>query len=254
MSVGERCMADKRLAYFKSYATKKDIIIFDRGYPSHELIASLENSGISYLMRILKRFIPVLDSSLEHDIMHVIYFEKQYYSVRAIKVQLPTGEIERLITNLPHEDFSHNDFLALYFLRWPIESKYNTIKNKLFLETFSGKTAIAIKQDFYATMYLANLTAFAKYESDSLIKEKTVGKFSKYTYKANENVLIGLLKTNFITIFYSKSQYIKKKKIRLLIEQSSTFIIAERPGRHYDRPQKKNKWINNCVNKAKTAL
>ena len=78
-----------------------------------------------------------------------------------------------MITNLDRNEFKTEEFQKLYHLRWGIETKYNTIKNKLCLEDFSGKTVISILQDFYATMYLANLVAAIKGETDEQISEDT---------------------------------------------------------------------------------
>lgn len=84
------------------------------------------------------------------------------------KLKLASGIIETLITNIFDEDFSVADFKELYFKRWGIEVKYNEIKSKLQIENFSGETPIAIDQDFYATMYLANMVALAKKDAKNM--------------------------------------------------------------------------------------
>ena len=50
-----------------------------------------------------------------------------------------------------------DDFLALYGLRWGIETFYGLIKTRLTLENFTGLGVEAVKQDFYATLYLSGL-------------------------------------------------------------------------------------------------
>lgn len=72
--------------------------------------------------------------------------------------------------------------MSLYFKRWPIETKYNTMKNKLEIENFSGRTLISVQQDFYATMYISNLVAITKIMSDEEIKKWTKDKELKYEY------------------------------------------------------------------------
>lgn len=56
--------------------------------------------------------------------------------IRVIKLILPSGETETLITNLRR--IKETEFMLLYFLRWPVETKYDVVKNKLALENFSG--------------------------------------------------------------------------------------------------------------------
>ena len=63
----------------------------------------------------------------------------------------------RLYTNKLFHRFTI--FKKLYHLRWDIEESYKKDKHSLQLENYSGKTIIAIYQDFYANMLLENLTA-----------------------------------------------------------------------------------------------
>jgi hypothetical protein len=85
--------------------------------------------------------------------------------VRVLKVKLKSGETETLLTSLNQKQLPINKASGLYFKRWAVETSYDLIKFKLQLENFSGKTAVSVKQDFYATMYLANLATFIAAES-----------------------------------------------------------------------------------------
>ncbi|KYH29046.1 transposase DDE domain protein [Clostridium tepidiprofundi DSM 19306] len=55
------------------------------------------------------------------------------------------------------------------------------------IENFTGETQIAIEQDFYATMYLANMVALAKKDANEAIEEKYKDKNLTYEYKINTN-------------------------------------------------------------------
>ena len=50
IGVCEREYAKKNLAYFSSICDEKDIVIFDRGYPSRDMIATLTGMGCKYLI------------------------------------------------------------------------------------------------------------------------------------------------------------------------------------------------------------
>ena len=50
-------------------------------------------------------------------------------SLRIVKFELPSGEIETLLTNL--FDIEESEFKELYFKRWPVEVKFDIVKNKL---------------------------------------------------------------------------------------------------------------------------
>jgi hypothetical protein len=76
-----------------------------------------------------------------------------------IKFLLDSKETETLITSLTDTRYGVEDFKRLYFKRWPVETKYDMVKKKLEIENFSGKLVDNIRQDFYATMVLANVAA-----------------------------------------------------------------------------------------------
>jgi hypothetical protein len=50
-------------------------------------------------------------------------------------------------------------FKALYHLRWGIEENYKRLKQWVEIENFSGKSALSVKQDFYAKIIASNLTS-----------------------------------------------------------------------------------------------
>jgi hypothetical protein len=78
--------------------------------------------------------------------------------VRFVSVRLPTGELEVLVTSLLDEAaYPTNDFLELYHQRWGHETYYGRLKGRLDLEHWSGETSEAVRQDFFAAVFLANL-------------------------------------------------------------------------------------------------
>lgn len=80
--------------------------------------------------------------------------------------------MEVLITNIM-EPYSVKEFKDLYHWRWGIEGKYRELKQQIKLENFSGKKPIMIRQDFYASLFMANLIAVFKSQSDCLIQKST---------------------------------------------------------------------------------
>ena len=53
----------EHLRYFEPYKQAKDLIVFDRGYPSKALIKYLDSSGFKYPMRLQKSFNAEIDNS-----------------------------------------------------------------------------------------------------------------------------------------------------------------------------------------------
>ena len=163
-----------------------------------KLIATLHDKEMKYLMRVQRSFYSLIDESIQEDFYLTIEYQKKSYKVRVVKLELPTGETETLLTNLGRKSFKKSEFMALYFKHWPIETKYNTLKNKLEIENFSGRTFISVQQDFYVTMYLSSLIAITKIMSDEEIKKQTKDKELKYEYQTNESRLISQLKDEMI--------------------------------------------------------
>lgn len=76
--------------------TKNTMIIFDRGYPSLDLIQCLEQAGLHFLMRVRKKWnlsVDVADSG------SLVKLDAET-AVRVVKFMLSSGEQETLITNL----------------------------------------------------------------------------------------------------------------------------------------------------------
>jgi Transposase DDE domain len=90
--------------------------------------------------------------------------------VRFVAVRLETGELEVLVTSLLDElAFPSSDFKAIYHLRWGVETLFDVLKTRLALENFSGKTAVAVQQEFHATIFLTGLESLLTAEADDLL-------------------------------------------------------------------------------------
>jgi hypothetical protein len=167
----------------------KKLLIFDRGYPSFELIKMLEKARFSYLMRVKSKFNDDIDAQKTDDGYVWLKQNGSRIQVRVIKFN-DSGEEEVLITNIKDKRLGIQDFKYLYFLRRPVEIKYDLVKNKLQLENFNTRTVEGIQQDFFAAMYLTNIAAAAAIEVQEDIEEVRKEKDNKYQYKANkfENV------------------------------------------------------------------
>ena len=124
---------------------EKKLVLFDRGYASFELITKLEDNGFYYVMRVKKKFNKDIDTQtdseghvlLEKDIEQGGAKSRRGVRVLVVKFLLDSGEEEVSLTNLFEGDLGVADFKSLYFMRWPIETKYNIAKG-LLLNNFYG--------------------------------------------------------------------------------------------------------------------
>lgn len=89
--------------------------------------------------------------------------------VRVIKIKLSDDTTEILVTNIFDQIITHPQFKELYFLRWGVECKYKELKSSIEIEEFSGTKPIAIKQDFYASIYISMVASLIKKDADAEI-------------------------------------------------------------------------------------
>ena len=165
----ERSLALEHL----EYCNKEDLVIFDRGYPSYKLFIKYGLKS-NFLMRVQKstslKAKPLFNAnSKEKDIVVEIKAPSRIKAelkklnfplkmkIRFVQVILDNGTVEVLATNiLSKKILETEDFKELYAKRWGIETYYDVLKNRLSLENFTGKTALAIRQDFHATIFLTS--------------------------------------------------------------------------------------------------
>jgi len=194
------------------------------------LIQYLNQTGLHFLMRVRRKWNLDVDVAPSDSLIKL----DMNTTVRVVKFDLPSGEQETLITNL--FEVSADAFPTLYFYRWPIEVKFDLVKNKLELENFSGRTKNAVLQDFWTCMHLANIAAIANDEANELVQEQRTEKSNKYVYTPNMNQLIGLLKDAYIDAVFMHSKHKRRKRMEAVIAQIVYAIVPIRPSRSIPRP------------------
>jgi hypothetical protein len=232
----ERALAEEHIEYFSRFATEKDLIIFDGGYPGKKLIADMFGRNIKFLMRLQRSFDVSIDEDKRNDFHTDMKYKGSTYRLRAIKFPLESGEEEMLITNLEPGDFGTDDFKELYFMRRSIETKYNLLKNCLLIEHFTGKTRISIEQDSYATAYLSDMAAFVRSDADHAVAEEDSRKELKHKRQVNRQILIGMLKDKFILMTLCDDADERNAVLDSIMEKLVRYKTDIRPGRHYARP------------------
>jgi hypothetical protein len=233
LSVDERNLACQHIKNLeKNVRLEKELIIMDRGYPSYEMIHSLSDENISYIMRVKRAFNAYVDA--QTDALGSVTLHKRGFPdmhVRVVKFELPSGETEMLLTDLWQDDLTVDDFKELYFLRWPVETKFDEVKNKLEIENFTGQSVRAIRQDFYVTMYLSNLAAVAWWEAQEHVKRERDGKANKYQYAVNVNHEIGVLKDRLIYAFILPTPDLVYCEVERIIRLLARRVCPIKPNR-----------------------
>lgn len=235
-TASERDVAKEMIERLTENELKNILLLFDRGYPSIKFFMDLIDSGAKFVIRIpVNNYRDRMNPALPDQII-TFKEKKRTIHLRALRFKLDSGLEEILFTNLFDESLNIEAFKALYFKRWGIESKYQSLKNKLSIESFTGDTQQIIEQDFYASLYLANMASLIKHEQDKNITNKNKDKNLKYEYQTNENLLIGKLKDRLIAIILEKKPRKRRKLYKKLLEaMENVDEVPIRPGRKNKR-------------------
>ena len=217
-----------------------DLYIFDRYYPSKEFFAEMIDDKMCFLMRVRRKFNVEFDSVKRSGTVQFSLGGKEY-SVRIFRITLDSGEEEILVSNLPGDELKRKDVGALYFKRWGIETKFDSLKNKLELENWSGRRAITVYQDFWAKLDLANTIAALEYSTDDVIDEATKDKNNKYTQTTNENRLISKFCDAYIELLATENPYKRLALFDELVADIAKRPVEVKPDRNVERknPRKK---------------
>ena len=202
-------------------------------YPSYELVKSLQDKEIAYVMRVPKGF--VSEEKLGNAIDRWVSLGESGQAVRAIVVELSSGEREVLITNLTENEVEHAAFKELYHKRWGIETQYKTVKQKLEVENFSGRLVDNIKQDFYAMMIVSNMLSSCVREADRNVKKEREGRGNRYEYQVNVNHAVGVFKDWLIRIVIEDDSIARRYLMKEMIREMERRVVPIRPDREVPR-------------------
>lgn len=241
-STGERDLALQHIDSISQLTSLSDtLFIMDRGYPSLSLFLQLKSSGARFLMRVKSKFNRHIDGMGlgKHFITLWGDSPEDYIVVLVVKLLLPGGEIETLITNFFHK--SIDVYKELYFLRWPVETKYDLVKNKLELTNFTGYSSNIIRQDFWITMLLAYLTAVMKTAADEVVSAWRDQSSNKHEYQTNTNNLIRAIKERVRDLLFAKDEHSRMSCIMQIISIAVKCVVPKRPGRHAPRNKTRRK-------------
>jgi hypothetical protein len=239
-----------------------DLLLLDRGYPCFWLLFLLKARGIEFCVRLKEDWwlkVKKFTESSENDQLVSFSLPKKDWgklanfpeiqqaniTCRLIKIELPNGEKEILCTSLvDSEKYIHSEFEQLYHYRWNEEEAYKLLKSRIELESFSGKTALAVRQDFHAKIFLMTLcAAYAHPIEERVVAEYKADGKRKFDQKINRTNAISMTQDILIGLFFRK-QYEKALEAFDKIVYHTREIV--RPGR--SNPRKHLPKIPKCMN------
>ena len=235
---GDMLKADKTLG-------AGDIFIFDRYYYSSVLAFTLHERGADFCFRMKQNGASVrrMIENKQTDELFELGIHKKATSkakklgittkkiaCRLVRIQLENGENEFLLTSLTDRTkFSVEDIKQLYFFRWGIEENYKKLKHRVCIENFSGKSVESVYQDYYAKLFIINLTSVLIQPVDKVLEEAPK---EKHIHKVNYTAALSKMK------FVPVKLFIKNKVRSVIATLHQWFITTTEPirrGRKFKR-------------------
>jgi hypothetical protein len=156
------------------------------------------------------------------------------------------GTVETLITNLMGNNLGTAAFKWLYHKRWPVETEYDIVKNKLETGNFTGWTVQAILQDFYACMYMANAAAVFARDAQAAADKSREDKDNRYQYKINTCNEVATLRDRFVDMLLTESEEGRAAALVVILALIARSVVQVRPERHVPRNlARSTKWHHN---------
>ena len=239
------------IAYDNMHRLESDmLLIYDRNFCNYKMLALhlWQEKEIKFVIRgneqqlFIRKFI---NSGAANE---VIYLPPTIYAINGlsrcgykvdnntlIKVRLIRVDLEKsievLITNLWEEDGHPTaEFKELYFKRWGVETNIALQKNILQLESFSGLTVLSIKQDFYATVFIANLHSVLIKEAQHTVDSYTSKR--KYPAKINKNKSYAKMRGYLVALFIHREP---EEILKILHDYFIRNPTPQRQGRTFPR-------------------
>lgn len=237
---------------------QKLIYLADRYYGGIELFQTLQMNGMNYCIRGKTNFYKELVNEIEKDGWITLnitnawlkriknpdvreYMRNQdSVTVRVVKHRLEasnkSGETHHLyFTNLHENEFSSQDIVDLYRMRWDIETHYKFFKIGLEAERFNTKDLDVYLCKILAKIIQLNLISVIKSEVDYQLASK-ITKRHKDGFRTKFNCLKEhLLNGVFVFAFFSRNMNLIKKILRQVLLSAFKNIVPIRYNRHYQR-------------------
>ena len=241
----------------------KLITIYDRGYPSIELMTKIIDLNSKFLIRLPKNvFIHQIKQMKSNDEIIQINminsrlnnFDDENLKEKARKmgrleirialVDIGKDEPEILATNLTPEEFTTEDLKELYKKRWTVETGFDRLKNLIEIEDFSGIRRPIIEQDFYAHLFVYNLAMTIKNHAENNITRTPRNKEEKIIYQSNFAKITGNIYLFFFDIIFGSPKK-REEIIDFIIKEASKELTQEKE----DEKNKKERKAPDVENK-----
>jgi hypothetical protein len=141
----------------------KDLLLLDRGYPSHEILQALCRDEIDFLIRLPEAETFAVVDRLRGTCLRDLVFtldpprgapsDWKPLEIRVVKIKMDDGAESFFFTSLGVSEFDHDDLRELYHLRWVLEEFFKVFDGSYIGQgQFRSKSAEGVLQEIYALL------------------------------------------------------------------------------------------------------
>ena len=245
----ERALLKRHLG---SVLPGKDLLLMDRGYPSLPLMFQLQQQGIDFCIRMRDDWWKEVRKMLDNgETDKVVTFNlpkneenkkllEQYKTkdtrikCRLVAINIEGSDtLEVLCTSVTNaKKLPYDCFSTLYHYRWNIEEGIKLYKCRATLEAFSGKTALSVKQDFHAKIFMMSTMAGLAFPIEEKIKKESQKSTRKHRYKINRTNALAMAREVIGIIFFRKKERQGLEAFDKVLESTTECV---RPNRQFPR-------------------
>lgn len=152
---------------------ESDLLILDRGYPSHEILQALSLSKIDFLIRVpASNTFGIVDEFRESGSSDCVFRlmspdgSPRHWiplDVRLVRIAAPDGTESYFLTSLRRAEFGWRELGELYHMRWEVEEFFKLLKGPYIGQgQFRSKSPSGVIQEIHALVLLLAITRMAR--------------------------------------------------------------------------------------------
>ena len=211
-----------------------DVLVLDRGYPSHEILQALTQEGIDFLIRVpASHTFAAIDELRECDgDDHSFHMDPPKGSppewtrlaLRVVRLTNFDGEESFFLTTLQPRQFGRTRLRELYHMRWEAEEFYKLLKGPYIGQgQFRSKSPVGVEQEIHALVLFLAI---------SRVLMATAAKASGMDYQSLSQKAAVLGLAAYVTrLFLSADPEYTHRELQALLERITRIHYKPRPGR-----------------------
>ncbi len=237
---------------------ENDVVVYDRGYYSYEMLHAHWLQGVEAVFRLQKNLTVAMDRFMDSErtdeIIEVEPTAQIRTRIRRRHAQVKCPPLKLRLVKYTHADTTYtlavtlqdpvrypiSDLSDLYHQRWGIEEMYKISKSWLSIEQFHAKSERGVKQELYAHFVLITLTRiFTNYSEDRI-----QGAPEEDRKQVNFKHALKVMARSLEQLVLRQAELIAST-VNAIVSSISRQRQKQRPDRSYARQSKqpRNKWI-----------